>query len=169
MLKKLGDLHSDCELNFARLCKLMPDMRVGAKVRFLAGSYDDCFLDIEVKSSDRYTHFLQLSGRMSDMPWAGEQLMAVRFYSDARMAEVISCGAERVRLLRYPYPNDLMFSPDEKNQINRFLGKWLEHFLRFGRPVQVVAPIDGPTDNASTINGQMEKNNKGSTVIRGTA
>jgi len=72
---------------------------------------------------------------MGELPWETEQRMAVRLYLDARMAEVVSCGAERVRLLKYAYPNEHMYSPDEKNQINRFLGKWLEHFIRLGRPM----------------------------------
>lgn len=162
MLENLVNLHSDCELNFARLSKLMPGMESGSRVRYLAGNYDESFLDIEVTDTDRYTCFLQLSGRMSDTPWAGEQRMAVRLYLDARMAEVISCGAERVRLLRYPYPNDHMYSPDEKNQINSFLGKWLEHFLQYGRPLD--------TDNLKTEQQQEQQpNKKGATVIRGTA
>ena len=138
MLENLGNLHSDCELNFVRLSKLMPEMETGDQVRYLAGNHDESFLEIEVTDTDRYTRFLQLSGRMSDIPWAGEQRMAVRFYADARMAEVISCGTERVRLLRYPYPNDQMYAPDEKNRINSFLGKWLEHFLQYGRPLERV-------------------------------
>jgi len=129
----LINLHSDCELNFVRLSKLMPNMEVGAEKHFLAGNYDEFSLQIKVTDSDRYTRFLLLTGSTADLPWAGEQRMAVRLYLDACMAEVISCGAERVRLLGYSYPNERMYSPDEKNQINRFLGKWLEHFIQFGR------------------------------------
>jgi len=150
-----------------RLSKLMPDMNVGSRVRFLTGNYDESFLNIEVTDTDRYTRFLQLSGRMNDTVWAGEQRMTVRLYLDARMAEVISCGAERVRLLRYPYPNDHMYSPDEKNQINSFLGKWLEHFLQHGHPLD----LDKPEGEQLKLDKkqQNEKNKKGTTVIRGTA
>lgn len=136
MLQKLENLHVDCEINFARLMKLMPDMEEGAKRRFLAGNYDDSWLEIEITGADRYTRFIQITGSMAEMPWGGEQYMAVRLYLDARMAEVVSSGAQRVRLLRYAYPNDQMYSRDEKNQINRFLGKWLEHFIKFGRPME---------------------------------
>ena len=116
-----------------RLTKLMPIMDMGMSRRFIAGSYNEIFLQIDVSGSDRYTRFLQLTGCMAQSPLPAEQHMAVRVYLDARMAEVISCGVQRVRLLRYPYPNDQMYSSDEKNQINRFLGKWLEHFIQFGR------------------------------------
>ena len=183
MLENLVNLHSDCELNFARLSKLMPNMDAQDRVRFLAGNYDESYLDIEVTGIDRYTRFLQLSGRMNDTPWAGEQRMAVRLYLDARMAEVISCGAERVRLLRYPYPNDHMYGPDEKNQINSFLGKWLEHFLKFGRPVDIDRIERERQEREITNNTELGRkkqeselkinqsgpNKKGATVIRGTA
>lgn len=135
MLKKLGNLHSDCELNFVRLLKLLPDMEKGRSVRYVAGDYDQSILKIEVTDTDRYTKFLNLTGNMTDIPWWGEQRMAVRVYSDAHMAEVVSCGYQRVRLLRYPYPNDQMYSPDEKNKVNEFLGNWLKHFLTHGRKV----------------------------------
>ena len=135
MLQKLGNLHSDCELNFLRLSKLLPNMQKGTSVRYVAGDYDQSILQIEVTETDRYTQFLSLTGNMTDLPWWGEQRMAVRVYSDAQMAEVISCGSQRVRLLRYPYPNDQMYSSDEKNKINEFLGNWLAHFLEKGRKV----------------------------------
>ena len=134
-VQKLENLHTDCEVNFARLRKLMPSMEEGESRRFLSGSYDEAYLHIDVTGADRYTRFLQVTGRMGELPWETEQRMAVRLYLDARMAEVVSCGAERVRLLKYAYPNEHMYSPDEKNQINRFLGKWLEHFIRLGRPM----------------------------------
>lgn len=178
MLQKLGHLHSDCEMNYVRLSKLMPDMQMGNQIRYLAGAYDESFLNIEVTGTDRYTCFLQLSGQVMDAPWAGEQRMAVRFYSDARMAEVISCGAERVRLLRYPYPNDQMYSPDEKNQINRFLGKWLEHFIQYGRPLDQQHTESGnqveKADTKQTNNNKLDQQTedwpyiKNVTAIRGT-
>lgn len=53
--------------------------------------------------------------------------LEVQVYHDARMAEVVS--AEHTRRLRsiYPYPNEAMHQPDEKAQLNLFLGEWLSH------------------------------------------
>ena len=149
-VEQLIELHTDCEVNFARLRKLMPSLEKGDSRRFLAGSYDEAYLHIEVVESDRYTRFVHLSGCMGELPWEGEQRMAVRVYLDASMAEVISCGAERVRLLRYPYPNDQMYSRDEKNQINRFLGKWLNHFIRHGHPVKADYQTNVKADMSDT-------------------
>ena len=98
------------------------DFVVGEKMR----------LSIRVLESSRYTRFLHLSGQVAETPWLGMQSMSLRMYLDARMVEVESCGAERVRLLRYPYPNAQMYSANEKNELNQFLGQWLDHFIRLG-------------------------------------
>ena len=59
-------------------------------------------------------------------------------YHDARMAEVVS--AEHARRLRsiYPYPNEAMHQPDEKAQLNLFLGEWLSHCLACGHELASV-------------------------------
>ena len=64
--------------------------------------------------------------------------LEVQVYHDARMAEVIS--AEHARRFRsiYPYPNVFMHQPDEKAQLNVFLGEWLSHCLALGHEFEVV-------------------------------
>ncbi len=48
------------------------------------------------------------------------------------MAEVTDFQRERHFSGRYRYPNVRMHQPDEKLQINRFLGEWLAHGLAHG-------------------------------------
>ena len=62
----------------------------------------------------------------------------MQVYHDARMAEVVS--AEHARRFRgiYPYPNAAMHQPDEKAQLNLFLGEWLSHCLACGHEYAVV-------------------------------
>ncbi|KPY06857.1 Uncharacterized protein ALO57_02637 [Pseudomonas coronafaciens pv. oryzae] len=62
----------------------------------------------------------------------------VQVYHIARMAEVI--GAEHARRFRgiYPYPNADMHQPDEKAQLNLFLGEWLSHCLACGHEFEAV-------------------------------
>ncbi len=50
-------------------------------------------------------------------------------------------GAEQARRLMaiYPYPNQAMHQPDEKNQLNLFLGEWLAHCLACGHEMEPVA------------------------------
>ncbi|WP_121345194.1 DUF1249 domain-containing protein, partial [Pseudomonas aeruginosa] len=73
------------------------------------------------------------------LPWLPAPRLEVRVYHDARMAEVI--GAEQARRLMaiYPYPNQAMHQPDEKNQLNLFLGEWLAHCLACGHEMVPVA------------------------------
>ena len=91
--------------------------------------------------SDRglpYTTTLQVRQELG-LPWLPAPRLEVRVYHDARMAEVI--GAEQARRLMaiYPYPNQAMHQPDEKNQLNLFLGEWLAHCLACGHEMEPVA------------------------------
>jgi len=123
-----------------RLKKLLPGMHKGTSVSYIAGDRAQSTLQIEVTDADRYTQFLTITGKtvvgnMTDMPWWTKQRMAVRVYSDAQMAEVICCGYQKIRFLRYPYPNKQMYNSDEKNKVNEFLGSWLKYFLEKGRKI----------------------------------
>ncbi|HBX56798.1 MAG TPA: DUF1249 domain-containing protein, partial [Pseudomonas sp.] len=57
---------------------------------------------------------------------------------DARMAEVISAQSARRFRSIYPYPNAAMHQPDEKTQLNLFLGEWLSHCLACGHELEPV-------------------------------
>ncbi len=124
---------SDCELNYLRIRKLMPDM---AEVDSLAfglsgGGLSGGRLDIEVLERARYTTTLALS----QQPCAGlppAPRLQVRVYHDANVAEVIGWEQERRVQPRYVYPNDKMHQSDEKRQWNRFLAEWLQHCLDCG-------------------------------------
>lgn len=132
-IERLSHFHSDCELNYARLLKLI-GMDSDQTAVYQSGSDKEIELRIEVLRESQYTRLLSLKGRMEFLPWAGTQIMAVRMYDDAQMAEVISIDRRRVRLINYVYPNKDMYAPDEKNQLNHFLGRWLEHMLSSGLP-----------------------------------
>ena len=69
---------------------------------------------------------------MAGMPWAGLQNLALRVYHDARMVEVVACESQRISRIRYRYPNASMYLPDEKVQLNEFLGIWFDYFLSQG-------------------------------------
>ena len=62
----------------------------------------------------------------------------VRLCHDARVAEVTEFDRHRRLQARYAYPNPAMLQPDEKLQVNRLLGEWLQHCLRWGRSAEVV-------------------------------
>lgn len=87
----------------------------------------------------RYTSTVVVSQRLEDgSPWLESPRLLVRLYHDARMAEVL-CNRQRRQLSgRYPYPNPQMHQPDEKLQLNAFLGEWLSQCLHHG---QLLEPV----------------------------
>lgn len=136
----LAGLQAACEANYARLLRLLPDMRGGCGARRVALSQGEHLLGVlalEVIESCPYTTTLRVSQEHS-LPWLPVPRLEVRVYHDARMAEVV--GAENARRLhiRYPYPNAAMHQPDEKTQLNLFLGEWLSYCLSCGHELEPV-------------------------------
>ena len=136
----LIELQAACEANYARLMRLLPDMRGLVGSRRVALSQGEQLLGVlvlEVTESCPYTTTLQVRQELS-LPWLPLPHMAVRVYHDARMAEVV--GAENARRFRsiYTYPNADMHQPDEKAQLNVFLGEWLSHCLACGHEFEAV-------------------------------
>ena len=136
----LAGLQAACEANYARLMRLLPGMRTEQRSRRIAMTQADQMLGVltlEVIQASPYTTTLRVSQEHS-LPWLPVPRMEVQVYHDARMAEVIS--AEHARRLRgiYPYPNAHMHQPDEKAQLNLFLGEWLSHCLACGHEYEHV-------------------------------
>ena len=136
----LIELQATCEANYARLMRLLPDMRGRLGARRVALSRGEQLLGVlalEVTEACPYTSTLQVRQELS-LPWLALPHMEVRVYHDARMAEVV--GAENARRFRsiYTYPNAAMHQPDEKTQLNLFLGEWLGHCLACGHELQPV-------------------------------
>ena len=137
----LIELQAACEANYARLMRLLPGMReVGSKRRVAISQGDQQIgvLALEVVESCPYTSTVQVSQEHS-LPWLPVPQLEVRVYHDARMAEVTA--AQRARRFRgiYPYPNAAMHQPDEKTQLNLFLGEWLSHCLACGHELEPLA------------------------------
>lgn len=136
----LRELQAACEANYLRLTRLLPEMREVGATRRIALSQGDLALGVltlEVLQSCPYTSTVQVS-QAHCLSWLPVPKMEVRVYHDARMAEVVR--AENARRLRsiYAYPNAQMHQPDEKSQLNLFLGEWLSHCLACGHEL---APV----------------------------
>jgi len=136
----LRELQAVCEANYLRLMRLLPQMRTSEEVRRVAMSQGDRLLGVlvlRVLETCPYTSTLLITQEHC-LPWLPVPQMEVRVYHDARMAEVTR--AEHARRLRgiYPYPNAQMHQPDEKTQLNLFLGEWLGHCLACGHEL---APV----------------------------
>ncbi|WP_434456977.1 DUF1249 domain-containing protein [Stutzerimonas urumqiensis] len=136
----LLELQAACEANYLRLVRLLPDMREQSAVRRIAISQGDRLIGVlalEVIETCPYTTTLKVS-QTHCLPWLPVPSLEVRVYHDARMAEVT--GAQNARRFRsiYAYPNAAMHQPDEKAQLNLFLGEWLSHCLACGHEVEPV-------------------------------
>lgn len=126
----LGAHLADCEMNYIRLCKLIPDMATGVQTRVaVAGSV----LQFTVRERAPYTSMLEIIQQCSHFQELPPTRMQVRVYHDAAVAEVTACQASRQVQPRHEYPNPHMHQRDEKRQWNRFLGEWLQQCLHHGR------------------------------------
>ncbi|MFC3607711.1 DUF1249 domain-containing protein [Stutzerimonas tarimensis] len=136
----LQELQAACEANYALLFRLLPGMRERPEVRRIALSQGDRLLGVlvlEVLELCPYTTTLQVRQELC-MPWLPVPRLEVRVYHDARMAEVVGTENARRFLGIYNYPNALMHQPDEKSQLNLFLGEWLRHCLACGHEMESV-------------------------------
>ncbi len=136
----LVGLQAACEANYARLMRLLPDMRNATSSRRIGMTQGDQMLGVltlDVVLACPYTTTLRVRQEHS-LPWLPVPQLEVQVYHDARMAEVVS--AEHARRFRsvYPYPNEAMHQPDEKAQLNLFLGEWLSHCLACGHELAIV-------------------------------
>ena len=132
---------AECDANYARLLKLLPE--VGS--RKLSVTYpgnQTVTVLFEVLENFRYTSSVRISQCAASCDWLRLPSMVVRLYHDARMAEVVN--AEHMRQLRgiYPYPNEQMHQTDEKVQRNLYLGEWLCYCQRHGHAVEEVSLVD---------------------------
>ncbi len=131
-LHDLARLHSECELNYARLQRLMPDpLNLDRSIRVDFTHGYDSGMQITVEEVTRYTHLLSIVADSVRPRWLPEIQIKVRIYHDARMAEVVEWCSDRTipwALAETPP----MQAPDEKWQWNMFLSDLLSHGLSHG-------------------------------------
>lgn len=135
----LISLQAVCESNYWRLVGLMPDMADKDHLRLLIEAEDGQpqSLALHVLERCRYTTTVRLI-HQREHDWLTPPSMEVRLYHDAAMAEVVAAYNRRHFRGVYPYPNEQMLQPDEKFQLNQFLGEWLGYCQRYGRSAQPV-------------------------------
>jgi len=131
----LRDLLAVAEANHVLLLQLMPAMRSDAGRTFsVVGpggqAAEVCFT---IRERGPFTTLLDVVETHATDGWVAPMRATVRLSHDARVAEVIEFRRRRRLQARYPYPNPDMLQPDEKLQVNRLLGEWLQHCLRWGQ------------------------------------
>ncbi len=131
----VSGLHAECETNYARLMKIVPEMDAGTEFRLRVGCVgdgDSTVILFSVIESSRYTSVLMVSQVSGVTPLCDPPRVQVRVYHDARMAEVIDYQGAGSFQPSYAYPNRQMRQPNEKMEINRFLSDWLQLCLECG-------------------------------------
>jgi uncharacterized protein YqiB (DUF1249 family) len=125
---KLANMHQVCDVNYARLLRLLPDcdtedlqyqFKVNASLSYT----------IKIVECSRYTSTLEMSQKNQMRYEFLRPVVLVRLYHDAKMAEVIS--AQNIGSLKpsYQYPNTKMYQKNEKEMVNLFLAEWLQFCL----------------------------------------
>ena len=138
----IPDLASDmaeCDANYVRLSRLFPDMREQDSRHFAIEGVTDDGAEVRIDIRERCPFTTMLSVQVNngdEHSWVRWPELEVRVYHDVASAEVISFQRKRHFRYRYELPNDQMYQPDEKSQINRFLGELLSFCLANGRAVE---------------------------------
>jgi uncharacterized protein YqiB (DUF1249 family) len=123
----LAALPAVYERNYAYLQELIPG---------LAGLHDNTcvtlndieHLEIVIREQCPFTTVLDINHILNNAHLP-DLVMSVRIYHDARMAEVIRYQRHSRIKPSYSYPNEAMYQPLEKRQINLFFSDWLRHCL----------------------------------------
>lgn len=125
----LKGLHALCEVNYARLLKLLPDCDTES-LSYEFGDGDNLNYQISIVEASRYTTTLDVRQLGESLPGWMKPTMKVRLYHDARMAEVLSSQNVSSIQPSYPYPNKNMHQKNEKEMTNLFLAEWLVFCLK---------------------------------------
>lgn len=126
-----------CDANYIRILKLLPEFGVGVTREIEIPCYqseglaekvgENLIFELSVTEVFRYTSTLSIRQNFPKEQWPVYRRpeMQVRIYHDANTAEVVSYQNHRYFRASYLLPNNPMYQPDEKQQLNLFLGEWL--------------------------------------------
>ena len=152
---------AECEANYVRLMRLMPMLVDGHRSIFAITLGDsEPQVILRIVERHKYTTVIELSqlnGRAPESGDAGgmpETRLEVRVYHDAKSAEVITFQDQRRFRAVYGYPNRQMRHPDEKVQVNRFLGEFLQMCIEHGisiEPPAAASPRLHPVSDAPGV------------------
>ena len=133
---------AECDANYIRLRQLFPDMDEESDLKFGIRTTTGEGTTVVIRITARCPFSTMLTVNVTSqngelfVKWPN---LDVRIYHDVRSAEVIRFDQHRNFRFRYPTPNDNMFQPDEKSQINKFLGELLTHCIEHGYSLEPVA------------------------------
>lgn len=130
---------AECEANYFRLCRLLPESDVTDHFRLKMPGRGEMLFHLKIQERTAYTLLLEIYQQQEpvDPEWLQMPTLKVRIYHDAKLAEVVAFEGVRKVKPRNQYPNYRMHQPDEKAQWNRFLADWLKMAIRHGYSASV--------------------------------
>lgn len=127
------------ELNYGKLMRYFRGTRGHAS--HPAPRTHGMTLAVDVREDHKYTSVIDLAVTINAAgTYPINMTMTVRMCHDARVAEVVCCSELPVPEPEYMIPNKFMHHRDEKQQINRLLGEWLDFFSPTSAPVTAASP-----------------------------
>ena len=127
---------AECDANYLRLMKLFPELREEDRDAFGMVVGDTPYeVQMQVVERGPYTTLVRLA-QLPEAPWSTRPALIVRLYHDARSAEVVEYQLDGHFRTVYDVPNKDGRQPDEKAQVNRFLGEFLSMCLKHGVSVR---------------------------------
>ena len=127
------------EANYARLANLIPNSFEGINNVLSLANNSKIKFALEIIESHKFTVVvvLQISYNFSS-PLITNPSFKIRICHDASVAEVIAYHHHSNFKPDYHYPNQAMLHKDEKQQVNRLLGEFLDYFINDKR----AAPLE---------------------------
>lgn len=113
-----------CSGNYQLILQWLPQKAVQGNQWTITGGIGE--LTVSLIESTRYTQLIEISRSCISVDFAAQPKVLVRVYHDAQLAEVLTSQQIFKLLPVYDYPNPSMHQPDEKYQLNAFLGEILK-------------------------------------------
>jgi len=113
------------ERNFVALSEMLNETELLEKgmAQFELGN---SLAQIKLLEQTPYTQLIQIRHQiMTSDHLVPDVIFSVRIYSDAKLAEVTQYQGKTRIQAKYRYPNQQMYMPDEKSQMNLLLYDWL--------------------------------------------
>lgn len=125
-----------CDANYIRLLKLLPDLESVGSDWDRVFSIDRTIVHIRVLEQFRYTQTLEIAASPDISSLVAAPVMLIRVYHDAATAEVVRYQRQGSFEPRYELDNNKQYQQDEKQQVNQFLGEWLNLCISSGVSLQ---------------------------------
>ena len=126
--KNLTIVHEANYVKIMRVLPYLPKLELEALLTTNTKSHN---VEVRILEVTRYTTAFSFAIIYKTKKlWLPQLHMAVRCYHDARVAEVVNFQHHKHFHSRYAYPNPNMYQRNEKQQINRFLGEWLDYCMK---------------------------------------